>query len=76
MDNYEVYFSNMLTGKPFGQEKKQGLAINCLGKKKCSKLRRKALLIISLAQQDYHLFTQEFKKNAGTRESLTRHFTK
>lgn len=33
MDNYEVYFSNMLTGKPFGQEKKQGLAINCLGKK-------------------------------------------
>lgn len=75
MDNYEVYFSNMLTGKPFGQEKKQGLDINCLGKK-CPKLRRKALLIISLVQRDYHLFTQEFKKNAGTRKSLTKHFTK
>lgn len=65
----------MLTGKPFGQEKKQRLAINCLGKK-CPKLRRKALLIISLVQQDYHLFTQEFKKNAGTRKRLDKTFYK
>lgn len=75
-NNYEVYFSNTLTGKPFGQEKKQGLAINHLGEK-CLKLRRKALLlIISLVHQDYHLFTHKFKKNAGSRKSLTEHFTK